>query len=176
MAEGIGPVKVNNWHQALSDLMFKCPEMRAYEVAEFFGVTEAWLSTVKNSDAFVQFHNQRREKHFSRVSAGVGEKLTALAEISLDEITERVEEERDSMTLSSLHDIGKLALGALGFGSRGPAVNVNVSNNDNRSVIVNDAEAVRRGRNLLKQVREQNDESILETRIATTEVVNVGGH
>ena len=45
MAEGIGPVKVNNWHQALSDLMIKCPEMRAYEVAQFFGVTEAWLST-----------------------------------------------------------------------------------------------------------------------------------
>ena len=147
---------------ALSDYMIARPEARAYEAAEFFNVTEAWLSTVKNSDAFIQFHRNRREAHFDRISTDVGDKLQGLAEITLDELTERVESQREGMSIQALHDVGKMAISALGFGSRGTVVNVN---NDNRSVMVQDTAALERSRERLALIRKQNDEELLRTRV-----------
>ena len=166
---------------ALSDFMIAQPEARAYEAAEFFGVTESWLSTVKNSDAFRQFHNGRRDEHFDRISTGVGEKLTALTEVVLDEMTERVEESRATigleLPLQQLHDVGKMALGALGFGSRGgSSVQVNV-NQDNRSVVVLDTVALQRARGHLEKIRAGNDQAILQERLIEAEkapVVEIG--
>ena len=103
MAQSAQIQKVSNWHEALSDYMIALPEARAHEAAAFFGVTEAWLSTVKNSDAFRQFHSARRKEHFDRISTNVGDKLQNLAEISLDELTERVEEQRDELSIQTLH-------------------------------------------------------------------------
>ena len=160
--------------QALSDFMIAHPQARAYEAAKFFNVTEAWLSTVKNSDAFVQFHNTRREDHFERISEGVGDKLQTLAEISLDEMTERLEQEREQLSLDALQNVGKMAIGALGFGGRN-AVNVQV-NQDNRSVIVNDSAALARSRERLKQIRAQNDKAILSERIVEVEEAEAVGN
>lgn len=164
------PIKVSNWMQALSDFMVARPDARAYEAAAFFGVTEAWLSTVKNSDAFRRFHNERRDEHFSRISTDVGEKLQALAEVSLDELTERVEEQRQELSIQTLHDVGKMSLQALGFGGRGAAaVNVNV-NQDNRSVVVHDAVALQNAREKLAETRDLNDREIVNGRLAEVKV------
>ena len=166
MAESAQVKKVSNWMAALSDFMIAAPEARAYEAAAYFGVTEAWLSTVKNSDAFIQFHRARREAHFDRISEDVGDKLRSLAEISLDELTDRVESQRDSLSVQTLHDVGKMAISALGFGSRGGVV-IN-QHNDNRSVLVNDQSALARSRERLALVRKENDEQILQTRVLET--------
>ena len=159
------PKKMNDWYKALSDFMIAQPQARAYEVAEFFQVSEAWLSQVKNSDAFKQYHQARRDDHFSRISAGVGEKLTAVAETSLDEIQDRLETQRDALPINTLHDISKMALGALGFGGRGGG-NVHIHNNgaDQRTVIVNDRSALERGRARLAANRQRNDQAIVEQR------------
>lgn len=164
-ANRVGPRKVNNWHQALSDFMIQHPEMRAYDVALVFGVTEAWLSTVKNSDAFKQFHDARRKEHFDRISTTVVDKVQALAEISVDELTARVETEREDMSVQALHDVSKLALQALGFGGRQPQVQIN----DNRQVVVGDTEALQRSREVLKSLRARNDE-VIEHQTKTPEL------
>ena len=157
------PIKVSNWMQALSDYMIANPESRAYEAARFFQVTEAWLSTVKNSDAFRQFHDKRRKEHFGQISTDVGEKLQALAEISLDEITVRVEEQRDEMSLEGLQKIGEMSLKALGFGGGRGGITIN-NNEDNRSVIYADAAALKRAQGYLKDARERNDLEIIGER------------
>ena len=163
MAQSAQVKKVSNWMQALSDFMVAHPQARAYEAAEFFGVTEAWLSTVKNSDAFQYFHSERRNIHFDRISNTVGEKLQTLAEISLDEMTERLEEQRDELPISVLQDVGKMAIGALGFGSKtngnGMAVQVNVNGNgvNANNILINNQSALERSREKLAQIRQTND-------------------
>ena len=168
MGQSVQVKKVSNWMQALSDWMILNPQARAYDAAEFFGVTEAWLSTVKNSDAFKQFHQMRRDQHFDRISEDVGGKLQNLAEISLDELTERVEEERDQMSIQTLHDLSKMAVGALGFGNRGGGVVIN-QHNDNRSVLVNDQNALAESRERLAAIRKENDKALLESRVTEVE-------
>ena len=163
MAKSAQVKKVSNWNQALSDFMIAQPQARAYEVAEFFGVSEAWLSVVKNSDAFKEFHNRRRETHFDRVSGDVSDKLTAIAEMTLDELSDRIESERETIPLNALQSMGKMALDAMGFGQKG-SVHVNM-NNDNRTVVVNDAKALERSRQRLKQIREANDEVVVADRL-----------
>ncbi|MDE0330998.1 MAG: hypothetical protein OXL41_03950 [Nitrospinae bacterium] len=149
--------RVSNWLMALSDFMIACPDASAKQAAQFFGKSEAWISQVKNSDAFRSLHSARREEHFDRISGSMREKLTTLAEVSIDELVDRIDTNRDKVTFGQLHDAGKLALNALGFGGSGTrngGVNVNV---DSRTVVVHDAEALERSRETLRQLRERND-------------------
>ena len=168
MADSVQIKKVNNWHQALSDFMIANPEAKAYEAAAFFGVSESWLSIVKNSDSFKDFHQKRRDQHFDRISTGVGEKLETLAELTLDEAIERVEESKaegsQALPMSALTDLSKMALNAMGFGGRG-GVQVNL-NQDNRSVVVNDAAALKRARETMAEIRGENDRQIIEGRVS----------
>ena len=167
--------KVSNMHEAISDYLIANPHHKARQCAAQFGVTEMWLSCIKNSDAFKEFHRKRREAHFEKVSdyalesvtGTVTDKAQAISEMCLDEIGERLETEREDLSLAQLQDIGKMTLGALGFGQKN-AVQVNVNKSDNRSITINDAEALARSRERLALTRQHNDEAILQSRVEET--------
>ena len=146
-------------HEAISDYLIANPEARGGDVAEFFKVSESWLSIIKNSDAFKQFHSAKRKEHFDNVSADVVAKLTATAEMSLDEINFRLEAgNREKLTLRDLGETAKIALGGLGFGrDRGGG---STTINDNRTLVVNDAVALAKARERQGQLRELNDRVI----------------
>ena len=55
-----------------------------------------------------------------------------------------------------------MSLQALGFGGRGAGVIINDNRNqDNRSLVLADAAALKRAQGLLRNAREQNDQEIL---------------
>lgn len=152
--------KVSNWMEALSDFMIQHPQCSAHEAALFFDKTESWISIVKNSDQFREYHAQRRDAHASRISEDVVGKVGALTEISLDALTEKVEEGRETLPVSTLKDVAELGLKAMGFGGRGPSVLINQDNrqmNDNRQVHIADTEALHEAREIMKRVRDEND-------------------
>lgn len=148
--------EVRPWHESLIDMMIQHPHLTQRELAGFFGVTEGWLSTVKRSDAFQELYAQRREAHFSRVSETVVDRVETMAEMTLDRINERVEQEGDDMSLDSLVTISKLALNSLGFGGRGGSVNGNIVNNtQNVMVVAADKEALRKAQETLSAIRQK---------------------
>lgn len=84
MAQSI-QIKAVNWrHEALADLMITSPHLTLGEIAKELGISMAWLSIVKNSDAFKDYWLIRRRQHADAVTNGIKEKAAALTEMSLD--------------------------------------------------------------------------------------------
>lgn len=109
------------WHEELLEFTLAHPRASLMETAFYFNVSISWLSIVKNSDAFQELWAQRRGEHFSRVSATVTERVTALAEATVDALTERVEKEarEGTASIATLREVGDMALRSLGFGNKG---------------------------------------------------------
>ena len=115
MAQCIQIAKVNWWHHSIIEWLIANPEKSLAECADKFNVTQSWLSVVKNSDAFDQLFQERRAEHFSNTSKGLVERVEKLAELTVDRLTDVIENEE--VTFKALHATADLALSKLGFGS-----------------------------------------------------------
>lgn len=164
------------WHYALAEFFILFPEKSMSECAEHFKVSTTWLSLVKNSDAFKDFFEARRREHSETISeaiaaAAITDKLTVLAELSVDAVTKKVEEHikavsqpghipgmsNRELSLEALQDSANLALKALGFG---PAkVQVNATQVNNYQATLN-SQAVDRARGRLTLVRQGIDRQL----------------
>lgn len=109
------------WHEELIEFTLANPRASLQEASLYFNVSISWLSIVKNSDAFREMWAKRRPEHFSRVSAGVSERLVALTEVSIDALTNRVEKEvrEGTASIATLKEVGEMALKSMGFGNKG---------------------------------------------------------
>jgi hypothetical protein len=134
----MGSVQIKHarpWHEALLEFILLHPRASGQEIALYFNVTEAWVSTVKNSDAFQELWAKRRGEHFSRVSTNIAQKVTALAEITIDTLTDEIEKSKrkGDVKIETLKEVGDMALKALGFGNKGvqtPIGTVNIHQNN----------------------------------------------
>lgn len=120
------------WHEELIEFCIANPRASLQETAIFFNASISWISIVKNSDAFKELWAKRREAHFSTVSAGISERVTALAEMSVDGLAKKMETAiaADTATIEQLKEVGDMALKALGFGAKhNQSANINQQNN-----------------------------------------------
>ena len=163
-----GPQKLSDWHKALSDFLLANPTMSRKQVAEFFKVSQPWLSLVTNSDAFMEYHQRRRDEMSGllqdRLTAGLADGVTTLTTLAVEAVTDRVLREGETMSVRDITGIAKLGLEALGFGSsgRGSTVNVDIHNTntgfaDNRRITINDDDALQRSKRRLQELRAKND-------------------
>lgn len=85
-------IKAVNWrHERLADLMISEPHLTLGEIAVKLGISQVWLSIVKNSDAFKDYWVLRSKAHSDALTAGIREKAAALTEMSLDVLLSDVE-------------------------------------------------------------------------------------
>lgn len=110
--------KVSFWHESIVDWELQNPEKSMGECAEYFGVTEPWLSVIRNSDIFKEYAALRRGEHNSNVSMSVIDRAEAVAGVSLEVLEERIRAERHSIGLGIVNDTAAMALKALGFGQK----------------------------------------------------------
>jgi hypothetical protein len=108
--------RVHYSHDAMIDLMIAQPAISQGEIAQEFGYTQAWVSRVINSDAFLARLAERKTELIDpTIVATVDEKLRTLASKSLDIVIEK-------LTLNPTMDNGMKALEvatkALGYGAR----------------------------------------------------------
>lgn len=111
--------KLSWWHEMVVDWMLTNPDGKLKDCAEFFSVTQPWLSTVVNSDAFKHYFRVRRKEHQGLVSATVIDKVEGLGKLSLDVLEERIENDRENISLGIVRETAEMALKALGYGGRG---------------------------------------------------------
>lgn len=155
---------VRAWHEELLEFIIANPRASGAEIAFHFNVTQTWVSIVKNSDAFKELWAQRRGDHFSRVSATIVEKVSALADVTVDALSEEVEKQHREGTASiaSLRETADLALRSLGFGGKqhsvnSPAYPINVNvNTDARTqnIITVDRDTLARAREAKKRLQQ----------------------
>ena len=122
--------RTNWWHEQIVDWELMNPSSTLGDCARHFGKTEGWLSTVRNSDAYREFRARRIAEHQNMVSETVIEKVEGLAALTLDVLHERIDRERDDISLSFARETAETALKALGYGGKSaapaPVVQINV--------------------------------------------------
>jgi len=142
------------WHEELATFLIKNPHLTMGQVARSFNVSASWLSVVKNSDAFKDYYDARRAEVQSMVSATLADKVNALAELGVEQLTEHVVDHANGaeMGMDALMGVTDLALKSLGFGGRGG--NAPAPAAGQTLVVIGDQEALKEARKTLQVVRE----------------------
>lgn len=131
MATRHGPMKMNWWYMAIIEWMIDNPDGNLGDCARELNVTQAWLSCIIHSDAFIARRAECEKEHFLGVSHSVIEKMEGVVTLASDAIMERIEHRADEMSTRDLRETADMALKALGFSSNhlnanGAPVQVNV--------------------------------------------------
>lgn len=114
--------KLSIRHEAILQYLLANPTAKYSEVAGHFGVTPAWLSVVVHSEAFQEQLRARQDELFdSTVVAGLESKLTAAADMTLQEYMDKI----PSLSADQLSSSADRLLGRLGFGSQKGTINAN---------------------------------------------------
>lgn len=114
--------RVNYSHDAMIDLIIANPAVSQNELAKHFGYTAAWVSRIRNSDAFLTRLAERKADLVDpSIAATVEEKIRAVADKAWDVVL-------DKLTLAPTFDqamkAAEQASKALGYGARQQNVNV----------------------------------------------------
>ncbi len=117
MARSKQLTRLEPWHHDLIGWMLQNPAASGREAAAHFGVTPVWISIVKHSPVFRAEFDRRREMISQAITADIVGRATALAELSLDTLNERIERDRDSMPLGQVRATAELMLRMLGYGA-----------------------------------------------------------
>lgn len=118
----VGLKKVNYTHDACIDWLIANPGGTQGELARLFGYSEAWVSTILNSDAFqAALQERRREITDPHLIKTVNERLRAVADLSLQRVLQKLELPAGMINDEFLLNSAKLATSALGYGAKGPS-------------------------------------------------------
>lgn len=110
----IGKVKYR--HEAMIEEIIKNPTITQRELAQIFGTSEAWISTVYGSDAFQASLARRRDELLDPlVVASIEERFKGLVHQSISVLAEKLEITRNPDLALKALDVGSKALG---FGAR----------------------------------------------------------
>lgn len=125
------------WHQMLADTMLMNPSATDAELGETLKVGANTVATVRNTDLFKAYFDQRRKEFQEQVNGTAIErlngKLAGLAEDAVDVLRERIEKERVTLGIDEVRETGEMALKALGFV---PKTQLNKTTNVNNFVSV----------------------------------------
>ena len=110
--------KLNVKHVAIMEYLIANPQLKRKDVAAHFMVSEPWLSSVVNSDAFQRQLKEREDQVFSTVALPLRAKMESIAHKALDCVEERL----PSMTdVTEIAEVAVDMLDRLGFSPKGNA-------------------------------------------------------
>lgn len=116
-----GIVKIRYSHDAMIDVILAEPTIRQNDLAAMFDRTPGWVSQVINSDAFqARLEERRGEIVDPAITATLKERLSAVADASLQKLLERVAAPVQLVTDDFMLQAAKFATTALGYGARAP--------------------------------------------------------
>lgn len=119
-AKAIARVKYS--HDAFIDTLIEFPGISQGEIAQRFGYTQAWVSRVMNSDAFLARLAARKADIVDpSIAQSLEEKFRTLASISLDVVIEKLATVKNPDTALKALEISSKALG---YGARQQNLNV----------------------------------------------------
>lgn len=118
--------KVSWWHERLADWMIACPDQNIADAAKYFDCHPNTLSIIKNSDSFKQYWSTRSAEASSAVVTDVKDKMLAITEVALDNISNRLKMQGSVMPIDTLVGITAMGMKSMGYGvSKSPTVVIN---------------------------------------------------
>lgn len=155
------------WHEELANYLLQNPGATLTTVAKHFGKSLSWISIIKNSDAFKDYYNARREELNAQVDATLVDKVHTLAELSIEALVTKVGhhiEREQEMTTDALRELADMSLTKLGFGQKkgeaaaAPAITIQIG----------DKEALDSARARMAQLRREEYDKRAETALDIT--------
>lgn len=128
--------KVHFTHDAMIDAILANPTIRQRELADLFGFTESWISTVLCSDAFqARLAVRRNDLVGNSMLLNFNERLRKMALKSIDRVEMELEKQANCDSAFALE---ALKIGAKHFGPQGGGgtTNVNVNQQVNQQFVV----------------------------------------
>lgn len=114
--------RVKYTHDAMIDLILAQPSIKQGELAKHFGYTQAWVSRIMNSDAFLaRLASRKADIVDPALILSVDEKLRAVASRSLDIVLEKLEA---SPSMDQALEAVTVSSKALGYGARQSNLNL----------------------------------------------------
>ena len=121
------PKKMNWWYASILNWMVANPHRRLGDCARELNVTQAWLSTIINTDMFRAALAERQKELGSAITFDLKDKIAGVAHMVLD--AQLAELEEGLLSGKELRETGTMALKALGY-LDGPAQSpVQINNN-----------------------------------------------
>jgi hypothetical protein len=142
-------------HEAILDWLILNPDKSQGDCALELGYTEAWLSTVINSDLFqARLRMLQQEKREHGIFT-ITEKLAGLADLAIQKTTRSVEASADPAFVLSAAEV---ALRRLGYGAKAPVpVSPTTINN---TMIVATENGLREAVGIMRQVKAMTPEML----------------
>lgn len=124
--------KVSIKHEAIMEYLLVNPTQKLGEVAAYFGVSQAWLSVVINSDAFQIKLGERKDELFGATVVPLREKLLGLAHVGVEKLGEALDNASVVSDKQFIADTTDQVLKSLGYSPKSsptPAGQTNIQNN-----------------------------------------------
>jgi hypothetical protein len=130
-------------HDAILAFVMANPRIKRGEVASYFGVTEAWLSTIINSDIFQARLAERTDQVFCETLVPLKDKVEAIAHTALDNLAKVLEHDQTAKTNFAT---AEMALKMAGFNTKHTAPSGVVNNTQNNYIVSGERLAAARER------------------------------
>lgn len=149
--EGVQLKKLSHHHLALMDFILAHPTLPQWAVAKEFGRTQAWISTVMNSDLFQAHLHERRKLIEDAQREAIKDRLFRITGKGLDALSEAIDD--DETSVAEKRAITRMALDAQGFmqTGRSNAAQVIVNNNNTAQALA----ATDENRSRINEARER---------------------
>lgn len=108
--------ELKHWHKSIVDYFIANPRAKQRDVAKAFEVTEAWLSTLMNTDAFKRYAAERMDAHREKIGDQVAVLASEVATKALGGLSDRLDRP-ETVSAGEMTGAAKMALGALGIGA-----------------------------------------------------------
>lgn len=110
------PVKrLNDVHIQILDYILANPGCTYAQISAVVGYSIGWISQIVNSDAFQAMLAERQIDAWGDIKLTMKDRVTGVAVVALERLTERLPVEQD---ISKVSNVADLALKALGFGAK----------------------------------------------------------
>ena len=122
-------------HNAIADWLIANPgKAQQRTCAKEFDITESWLSTLVNQDAFQSLLKSKQSEVFDQVVIPLQDKIAGVAHASIEKLGEILDATKDGRLVKDINDS---ALKALGYGGQQSASLI--INNTQNNLTVNQA-------------------------------------
>lgn len=151
------------WYSSIADLMILEPNLTQKEIAARLDKSELTICSIVGTDLFRSYLAQRKLDLRAQNEAVLSQKMTKVAEASLDLVLDKLEKKRDQVPLDTLKELSVSMLDRLGYApSKGPTVQINAQTNNtsNPTVLVPvSADALSEARDALRLAERRRAET-----------------
>lgn len=118
-------------HEQMLNWLVLNPEKSQREMADHFGFTQSWVSSILHSDLFQAALKEKQDKVFSMVAASIPAKLARAADVALEKLTTKIEDTEDGEFLLDATDKILHRMGYAPQSARAPAGSPAVNQQNN---------------------------------------------